>query len=225
MRFFLLVLFATSMTFSQTSQFAKKATDKHSMVVLGLALTSVVITQPHDDEIRTQWYQHQKISKSSSQIGDWMGTGLVGVAATALQYVYDQNENHWLSHGSALAWGTLITYGLKYSFGRQRPGNSDSHHSFPSGHTTTAFVTATSLSYAYGWKAAVIAYPLATFVGLSRLSDDSHWGSDVVAGVYLGYWVGRSFFIEDSEEVDEQQSYLFPIISPEAQGLGWVYQF
>lgn len=228
MRFFIFVtiLFFHTFAFSYDySEFSEKATDTHSLTVLGLGVTSVLLTQPHDDEIRSQWHHYQKISEKDGEFGDFVGTGLVGLGAVALQSAFDENESHWVSHLRALGWGTLILYTMKYSFGRQRPGNSDSHQSFPSGHTTTAFLTATSLTYAYGWKAAVVAYPIAVYVGLTRLSEDAHWGSDIVAGAYLGYWAGRSFFIDEVKTKAGPQSYFFPILGPEAPGLGWVSDF
>ncbi len=36
-----------------------------------------------------------------------------------------------------------------------------------------------------------LSYSFATMTGLSRLNDDKHWASDVVAGAVLGYLVGK----------------------------------
>jgi membrane-associated phospholipid phosphatase len=63
------------------------------------------------------------------------------------------------------------------------------HASFPSGHATLAFATATALDRETraGWVP-LVAYPLAALVGWSRVRDDQHWTSDVVAGAALGAW-------------------------------------
>jgi hypothetical protein len=63
---------------------------------------------------------------------------------------------------------------------------------FPSGHTARAFAFATVLAKRHGRKAAWVAYPLATLVGLFRIESDSHWASDVLAGAALGWAVGKA---------------------------------
>lgn len=50
----------------------------------------------------------------------------------------------------------------------------------------------------YGWKAGVPAFLLAAGVGASRLSDDVHWASDVVAGATLGIWMGYAYSSEST---------------------------
>lgn len=87
---------------------------------------------------------------------------------------------------------------LKHSTNITRPDGSDSH-SFPSGHTATAFMTATMLSKEYGhlspWVS-VGAYSLATTTGLMRVANNKHWISDVMVGAgfgiistEMGYWL------------------------------------
>lgn len=71
----------------------------------------------------------------------------------------------------------------------QRP-NGANYHSFPSGHTATAFLTATMLHKEYGltrspWYS-VGAYAAAAAVGLSRQLNNEHWLSDVMVGAGLG---------------------------------------
>lgn len=236
MRFFYLILFisswawadpqALSFTDQHVTPFFKKATDSTSQLVLASGLVSVAVVNPNDDHIRADWKNHHYISKNSANVGDIMGSGAIGVLSMGAQYAWDENRDHWVSHARALVWSTVFSSVMKVSFGRPRPGNSDSHHSFPSGHTTTAFTTATSLTYAYGWKAGVLAYPMAAFVGLSRLSDDVHWGSDVVAGAFLGFWAARASFYSTSEAEEAVSKNTFlPVVSPEELGVRWVYHF
>ncbi len=79
-----------------------------------------------------------------------------------------------------------------------RPDGSN-YHSFPSGHTATAFMTATMLSKEYGhlspWVS-VGAYSVATTTGLMRMANNKHWLSDVMVGAGVGiistefgYWI------------------------------------
>lgn len=103
--------------------------------------------------------------------------------------------------GGALLVAGLADEVLKRSVGRARPMESggsphefkpfSSFDSFPSGHTTLAFAAAAALDRETSARwVPWVAYPLAGLVGWSRIHDDRHWTSDVVAGAALGAWVG-----------------------------------
>jgi membrane-associated phospholipid phosphatase len=68
-----------------------------------------------------------------------------------------------------------------------------SFNSFPSGHTATAFSIATVFASQYSDIKAipVISYSLATLVGISRITENKHWSSDVFAGAVIGYLCGK----------------------------------
>ncbi|MEI8225850.1 MAG: phosphatase PAP2 family protein [Bacteroidota bacterium] len=89
-----------------------------------------------------------------------------------------------------------VTAVMKYSFNRDRPfitypditrksyGGSPS---FPSGHTSMAFATATSLSLAYPkWYIIVPTYTWASTVAYSRMDLGVHYPSDVLIGALVG---------------------------------------
>jgi membrane-associated phospholipid phosphatase len=100
---------------------------------------------------------------------------------------------------------------LKFLSGRQRPfvntpeypGPNPTFHgpkysfkensSFPSGHTTVAFAAATVYAMEYRDRPLVpiIAYSAASLIGFSRITENKHWASDVLAGAALGYVTGR----------------------------------
>ena len=97
----------------------------------------------------------------------------------------------------SLLINTAITQGLKYTINRQRPYdayqslihpyNIETDPSFPSGHTSTAFALATSLSLQYKkWYVVVPAFAWATSVGYSRLYLGEHYPTDVFAGAAIG---------------------------------------
>jgi membrane-associated phospholipid phosphatase len=64
---------------------------------------------------------------------------------------------------------------------------------FLRGHTTLAFAAATVYAMEYRNKPLipVLAYTAASLIGLSRITENKHWATDVVAGAALGYLSGR----------------------------------
>jgi membrane-associated phospholipid phosphatase len=83
-----------------------------------------------------------------------------------------------------------LTAGIKLSVRRGRPDGTQ--FSFPSGHASTTFATATVLQRHLGWKAGVPAYALATYVAASRVQVKRHYLSDVTLGATLGIIAARS---------------------------------
>lgn len=102
--------------------------------------------------------------------------------------------------------GLGITFVGKNIFARARPymnEGADSwnnerfnehYSSFPSGHSTVAFATATVLAEIYKDKKYVpeLMYTFASLAALSRIYDDKHWLSDVFLGSSIGYFSGRT---------------------------------
>ena len=78
---------------------------------------------------------------------------------------------------------------IKYGAKEMRPDGSTAN-SFPSGHTATAFVSATILHKEYGltvspWYS-VAGYGIATATGVMRVLNNRHWVSDVLSGAGIG---------------------------------------
>lgn len=69
-------------------------------------------------------------------------------------------------------------------------GGALQHHSFPSGHTTTAFVVAGVIALQTRIPAGIriVILLLATLIGLSRIACGVHWPLDVLGGA-LGGWL------------------------------------
>ena len=99
--------------------------------------------------------------------------------------------------GASQVVDVALTYSLKYSINRMRPYDAyplliqnaatENSPSMPSGHTSLAFATATSLTLQYpNWYVATPAYLWACSVGYSRMNLGVHYPSDVVAGAALG---------------------------------------
>ena len=84
-----------------------------------------------------------------------------------------------------------VIQGLKHTVQRERPDGSD-NRSFPSGHTGSAFATATVLQRHFGWKVGAPAYAFGAYVGAARIATDKHHLSDVLLGAGIGLVAGRS---------------------------------
>ena len=108
--------------------------------------------------------------------------------------------------------GYTVTGAIKLIAGRQRPFvdidkpydfqlgrgfKEEKYRSFPSGHTTTAFAFASALTREtqFWWPHAgfyigSLFYGGAALVGASRMYNNAHWASDVMAGAAIGTIVG-----------------------------------
>jgi membrane-associated phospholipid phosphatase len=96
----------------------------------------------------------------------------------------------------ASALNAGITNAMKYSINRDRPfvtypditkKSKAGSPSFPSGHTSSAFATATSVSLSYPkWYIIVPSYLYAGTVAYSRMDLGVHYPSDVLAGAVIG---------------------------------------
>lgn len=153
----------------------------------------------------------------------------------------------------------VISAVLKRVFGRQRPDRYDinvdeaepTFHgpffgggkdingkrlntSFPSGHATAAFSAATVFAQEYKDRrlVPVISYTLASLISFSRITENKHWFTDILAGAVLGYLNGRQVVdnyhryskIKAAEEHKSQTSINF-IIDHGVVEPGIVYRF
>lgn len=106
--------------------------------------------------------------------------------------------------GGSFLLSTIVTQAAKRIVDRRRPfetysfiikrGDESAEHSMPSGHTSAAFCTATSLSLRYRrWYIVVPAYLYAGSVGWARMYQGVHYPSDILIGSLVGAgsaWVG-----------------------------------
>jgi membrane-associated phospholipid phosphatase len=145
-----------------------------------------------DNDMQKPWRRGDEIlGQDITKIGDVFGNpavqaGVMGATYTLGQFMGDDKLSET---GKAMAdtmiFTSLTTIALKGIFHRERPNDSD-RLSFPSWHASATFGNATVLTEYYGWKAAIPAYLLSIFVGWSRIEDNKHFVSDVVAGAALG---------------------------------------
>lgn len=116
---------------------------------------------------------------------------------TASLIKHDKNlQKQSLYMAGAYLLSTAVTQGLKRIVKRDRPFEKylfiiqrtpEDSYSFPSGHTSSAFNTATSLSIVFPkWYVIVPSYVWATAVAYGRMYQGVHYPSDVLAGAVIG---------------------------------------
>ena len=145
----------------------------------------------------------------------------LGIPATMATVGFIKHDDKLLRNAcvtfAAISVNSAITLAIKYSFNRARPyitypdivkksvGGSPS---FPSGHTSMAFSTATSLSLEYPkWYIIIPAYTWAATVGYSRMYLGVHYPSDVLVGALIGsgsawvtYFVNKKLYKKSSKK-------------------------
>lgn len=121
------------------------------------------------------------------------------------------NEYRAYEIASSVIIAAGATEAMKIIFDRQRPYEKYSDvypykyeegHSFPSGHASLAFATATSLAIIYKkWYIVVPAFTWAAGVGYSRLYLGAHYPTDVIGSAVTGagsallsHWLSKKIF-------------------------------
>lgn len=145
-----------------------------------------------------------------SALGTHLGDGRLYLPALGLAYGAaaigraPKVQEHVLHMAGGVLASGVATMALKSAVGRARPSNSeperchrftrdDACQSFPSGHTSSAFSLAAALTEEIRSPVVWVgAYSAAALVGWSRVRNDRHWLSDVVAGAALGELTSRT---------------------------------
>ena len=110
-------------------------------------------------------------------------------ATLATTFVIGDTKGSW-QFAKGLLLSASATYGLKLIISKRRPDFSN-NDSFPSGHTSTTFQSASFIHKRYGFKYSIPAYALAGFTAFSRIDADKHDGWDILAGAAIG--IGSSY--------------------------------
>jgi hypothetical protein len=188
--------------------------------VIGATILSISMDEKIYSEIKSMESKHKWISGISPVI-TLGGDNITAISTCTLFYLGgllfhdDKAKQTGLMAAEAMAHAGIIVAFGKILTGRQRPsyehGNDhwnffpkslrqynsnylkSGYDAFPSGHTIVAWSVATVIAKQYrDYKIVpVICYTLATGVGLSRITEDTHWMSDVIMGAALGYSIGR----------------------------------
>ncbi|MGB0176677.1 MAG: phosphatase PAP2 family protein [Owenweeksia sp.] len=200
-------------------------------LILGATAGGVALAISQDESFRELILENPNSVKDGFAIaGEAMGNTYYVAGALVLSYggaCLFKNERLgeavWVTTKSVVI-SAVITHTLKSVFNRQRPFEGgddpdalewfngrpfqDGNKSFPSGHTTTAFAIASGLSNYYNdkWWVGAVAYPLAGLTAWSRMYDDKHWLSDIMAGAAIGIFTGKVVNTQENIKVSVMPS-------------------
>jgi membrane-associated phospholipid phosphatase len=174
---------------------------RNTLYWLGAGAAASLIIHPADDYINNRLSTSDS-AKTSFKAGRYIGSFPVLIGTSAATYIVGRARSSRRGRhlGMDLIEATLLSEGftevIKVSVRRERPirddGTRASGYAFPSGHAAGTFAAATVLQQHLGWRWAVPTYTIASYVAMSRLADDRHWASDVMAGAAEGIIIGRS---------------------------------
>jgi membrane-associated phospholipid phosphatase len=178
------------------------------LAVLGLLMLAYIPTfaqnrlQQLDDRIMIDLAEHRTPEQTGLMLflSNTYRYGDIGVPAGLLVAGVIGKDRDMRENAGYIASSTAISYGLtlllKHIVKRPRPFVQNlkivpvyraGSTSFPSGHTSTTFATATALSMAYPkWYVIAPAFLWAGSVGYSRSYLGVHYPTDVAAGAVLG---------------------------------------
>lgn len=142
-------------------------------------------------------------SRAHTRIDDYTqylpGLAVFALDAAGVKGKY-KPQQQLLLYGLSNVTAGIVVQSMKRIVRRERPYGND-FNSFPSGHTSTAFVAAEFLHQEFGHHSpwiSVAGYTTAAATGYMRLYNNQHWMADVLAGAALGmastkfiYWVKK----------------------------------
>lgn len=175
----------------------KQYTVSSALFATGAAIASI----PGLRKIEKAVYDGFNPSRKMTSIDDYTqyvpAAAVFAMDAAGMKGKYKPQQQLFLyALGNVTA--TVIVQPMKRIIGRARPNKSD-FHSFPSGHTSTAFVAAEFLHQEYGHYSpwiSIAGYATAATTGYLRMYNNEHWLGDVLAGAAIGmastkfiYWM------------------------------------
>ena len=166
-----------------------------NLAILTAGGIGATIGHAMDRDVSNAMYKSEGLDELL-HVGETVGGAREQLAAALATYTLGRvmNNSRLSNIGGDLIRAQIVTQSMtaaiKLSVGRTRPDGT--MYSFPSGHSSVTFATATVLQRNLGWKVGIPAYGLATYVAASRIHDKRHFLSDVTFGAALGIVAGRA---------------------------------
>jgi len=197
---YLLLLLIPSLSFGQTQDsLSAKNMEKASLSSLVVPVVFIgygVVSLAGDNAIRKLDYStNNELREDHPTFAlklDNITRYTPAVAVYALDLVGVKAKHNVIDRSVMLLMSAVIAQasvnGIKNLSHRTRP-NGSSNNSFPSGHTSFAFMSAEFLNQEYKDQSVwygIGGYAIATGTGILRLYNNAHWVSDVVAGAGFG---------------------------------------
>ncbi|MDQ2766606.1 MAG: phosphatase PAP2 family protein [Gemmatimonadota bacterium] len=233
-------------------------------LILGAFIAGAAAMRPFDrqiaNEIREPEAQLNKTASRAAKTFNFLGSPGTLVAGVAMYGVgrighFERVADLGLHSTEAIVVSAGVTYLIKGLAGRERPSHAGvndpddfsfgggfktgSSSSFPSGHATAAFATATVVTLETHrwwpkstWYIAPIMFGGASLVGVARLYSNAHWASDVVMGAGIGTLTGLKVFrynhlTSPNNRANRLLLTAIPSVSPSLDGrgatLGWSF--
>jgi len=166
-------------------------------VILAIGGGAAAIAHPFDQDVTERLVKADAAGRFFVA-GRWIGSayvqtgtaiGLYVVGRYMLPHEEGQPRSNKVSHLGfdllrALIVSQALTQGIKIAVQRDRPTGECC--SFPSGHSSAAFATASVLERHLGYRGALPTFAIAAYVATSRMHDNRHFLSDVLFGGALG---------------------------------------
>lgn len=220
----------------------KEDWSRFAVAALAVAGTAVLLDRPlHDAVLRNEHDSWKRASRNLERFGSNYAIAVTGGFYLA-GWIGGHEETRATGAdaiSASVITGLLMVPAMKFAAGRARPfqdkgtftfkplgGNA----SFPSGHTTEAFTVASVIAAHYPdtWVQ-ITAYGFASLAGLSRIEQNAHWASDVVAGALIGTTVGRAVAHLNQRQGAKQHSRMKLVVAPDLrprfQGIQVGFQF
>lgn len=181
--------------FGDTIQEVKRLPSRNTLGWLAIGGAAALLTSPADHKTTVEFSGSRPLV-TPFKPGRVIGSTPLQIGASLLAYGIGRATDK--PRVTAVAadlfqaqlLGEVMTVGIKQAVQRPRPEGSG--YSFPSGHTTVSFASATVLQKHLGWRAGVPAYAVASYVAASRIQAKRHNLSDVAFGAALGIIAGRT---------------------------------